>query len=317
MGNLDTTVTIHDAATLSTGMLNMADWGYTSATVNVKDNANLNANMVAMGQAGGLATINMSNNSHCNVSGFYSFSDGSNVTAVYGGLIVNLGGHSSNATLNIGDNAVINAGEVELCRDTWWGDFAPAAVVNVTGNARINTNTDNSATGDVNVGQGGNGVGFLNISGTSQVSAAHNVNVGFSGNASGYINVSGSGLLSAAEIDLSTASSYGAYNQQRQINISQNGQILVSGNVNQGQSSGTGGSPGLMNVADSGYLQVGGNYSLTNGTLTISATTGTPQVNVLGDMTAGVSGGSACNVTVSGNGTLRSAATYTLQTTAP
>ena len=300
-GSATSTINVHDSALLQTGFLCMANWGGSKATVNLYDNAQAQTSAVFMGNAGnGGGTLNMYNNSHLTVAGPYTYTNGGTSTLYTGALVIERSGNMPSSTLNIGDTATIDAGEIRIAEDAWWA--TGAGIMNVTGNSRVNTNTNNGASGNLYVGYGGNGQGYLNIKDTAVVTVANSVILSFQGNAFSQLNVSGSGKLTAAQIDLSSATGGG---NGRRMNIFQNAQVKTTGNLLHGAAGGTNGMlNGTINVSDSGYLEVGGNYNLNFGPLTISSTTGTPQVKVLGDFTLGSTGAGATSVSINGNGAL-------------
>ncbi len=302
-GNATSTINVHDSAAINTGALYIAKWNYTKGLVNLYDNAKIIASgidsgsdyetyvSVCVGRQGyGGATLNMYNNSQIIAANTVYVSEWGSIKAV----------------ANMYDNSTVTAGEIRVSNDHDW-QFG-VGIFNATANSRVYTSTAGGTTGNLDVGVLGNALGYLNIQDTAQVSVASQVIIGYSDGASGQINVSGSGQLTAAEIDVSLADN-GA-TRFRQLNISGNGRVISAasgsyfGDLNQGASGVF--TPGNINVSDNGYLEVGGNHKITYGTLTISSTTGNPQVKVFGDLQMGdTPTASIGTIVLGGNGTLK------------
>ncbi len=294
-GNASSTINVHDSATINTGALFIAKWNDTKGTLSLYDNAQIQATDVSVGRQGYRgAMLNMYNNSKVTATGIVYVEEWDTIQAV----------------ANMGDSTTMTAGELRVANDNSWG--WGVGILNTTGNSKVFTTTDNGGTGDLYVGYTGHANGTLNIQDTAEVSVANRAIVGRSNGAIGQINMSGNGKLTASEIDVSVAYSQDTAGAYRRLNISGNGQVktaagsMYTGNFNQGASAVT--VPGNVTVSDNGYLEVGGNHTITYGTLTVSSTTGNPVVKVLGDFILGatpVAYNTTGTVVLGGNGTLK------------
>jgi fibronectin-binding autotransporter adhesin len=295
-GNVNSTINIYDGATLRTGWLYIAKWNFTKGTVNLYDNAKLEVNNISVGSAGaGGGVLNMYGNSSITATA----TDSTN-----GIIYVEENGFQERglSVINMSGHASITAGEVRLSQDNWWSDAS--GILNATGNSTITTLVeDGVSTGNLVVGAGGNGDGYLNLTDDTVVTVGGSLRIGETGNSNGQVNVSGNAQINAAAVEVSLSTGPGTF---RTLNVLENGRVTTTGDFSQGATGVISG--GNVNVTDNGLVQVGGNYLITYGTLTVNSTVGTPVVDVTGDFTVGASP-AAYNTTgtvnLGGNGTLK------------